>query len=78
MTHVRASFGALGYLVKVMPSRPAYGEPAVVVMEELPASLQLNREEVATFPGPLVKYVQLYTGIVVDSSFRSFLQTCSL
>lgn len=57
MPHVRASFGPTGQIVKVMPSRPADGEPAIVIMEQLPPPLLLDRDEVAAFPGPLARGV---------------------
>ena len=58
---MRASFGPSGQLIKIMPSRPAEGEPAIVIMEEMPANIIVNKEEVSCFPGPLIKLVSCLT-----------------
>ncbi|XP_041368328.1 protein transport protein Sec16A-like isoform X2 [Gigantopelta aegis] len=55
--HVRACFGPNGQLVKVLPNRPADGQPALVQVEELGLVLSDTREadDLKTFPGPLTQ-----------------------
>ncbi|XP_071097242.1 protein transport protein Sec16A-like isoform X2 [Haliotis cracherodii] len=55
--HVRASFGANGQLIKVLPNRPGDGQPATVEVHNLEEALSDNRaaEDLREFPGPLTR-----------------------
>ncbi|KAK6194900.1 hypothetical protein SNE40_000435 [Patella caerulea] len=55
--HMKACFGANGQLIKVLPNRPADGQPAVVEVHEIESVLAdvKGAEEVKEFPGPLVR-----------------------
>lgn len=56
--HVRACFGPNGQLVKVVPNRPADGQPATIEIHDVQVMLEENTEaeELRQFPGPLVRY----------------------
>lgn len=55
--HTSIRFGPGGHLVKVIPNRPAEGQPAIVEIHDLNEMLQDNpeTEELKNFPGPLVR-----------------------
>ncbi|KAK3087524.1 hypothetical protein FSP39_007014 [Pinctada imbricata] len=55
--HLCVRFGPGGQLVKVLPNRPADGEPATVEIHDISQVLQDNLEtdELKSFPGPLVR-----------------------
>lgn len=55
--HMCVRFGPGGQLVKVMPNRPADGQPATVEIHEVNEMLQENpeTEELKAFPGPLIR-----------------------
>ncbi|XP_067662358.1 protein transport protein Sec16A-like isoform X2 [Haliotis asinina] len=55
--HVRASFGANGQLIKVLPNRPGDGQPATVEVHSLEETLSDNSsgEQLKEFPGPLTR-----------------------
>ncbi|XP_056012236.1 protein transport protein Sec16A-like isoform X4 [Ostrea edulis] len=55
--HVCVRFGPGGQLVKVIPNRPAEGQPATVEIHDINEMLQDNpeTEELKNFPGPLVR-----------------------
>ncbi|XP_060586263.1 uncharacterized protein LOC132742001 isoform X4 [Ruditapes philippinarum] len=55
--HMRACFGPNGQLVKVIPNRPADGQPATVEIHDVQALLEDNEEAevLSQFPGPLVR-----------------------
>lgn len=57
--HMRVSFGPNGQLVKVLPNRPADGQPATVEIHDLHEMLEVTEEaqELDEFPGPLVRWV---------------------
>ena len=57
--HTRACFGPGGQLVKVLPNRPADGQPALVEVQDVQSLLQAcpEAEELHRFPGPLTRYV---------------------
>ena len=57
LPHIRASFGASGQLVKVLPNQPSDGQPALVVIQELVDVFGDERtlDDIISFPGPLVK-----------------------
>lgn len=57
--HVCVRFGPGGQLVKVIPNRPAEGQPATVEIHDINEMLQDNpeTEELKNFPGPLVRYL---------------------
>ncbi|GFR63658.1 transport protein Sec16A, partial [Elysia marginata] len=53
--HTRACFGPGGQLIKVLPNRPADGQPALVEVQDVQTLLQAcpEAEELRRFPGPL-------------------------
>ncbi|GFO45592.1 transport protein sec16a [Plakobranchus ocellatus] len=55
--HTRACFGPSGQLVKVLPNRPADGQPALVELQDVQTLLQAcpEAEELRKFPGPLTR-----------------------
>ncbi|ESO98713.1 hypothetical protein LOTGIDRAFT_231137 [Lottia gigantea] len=55
--HMKACFGPNGQLIKVLPNRPADGQPAVVEVQEVESVLAdtTGAEEVKEFPGPLIR-----------------------
>ncbi|XP_052789106.1 uncharacterized protein LOC128223773 isoform X2 [Mya arenaria] len=55
--HMRACFGPNGQLVKVLPNRPADGQPATVEIHSVQTLLDGNEEaeELEEYPGPLVR-----------------------
>ncbi|KAK7502616.1 hypothetical protein BaRGS_00006191, partial [Batillaria attramentaria] len=57
LPHVRVCFGPTGQLVKVLPNRPAEGQPATVEIHDVQVMLQENDEvkDLRVFPGPLVR-----------------------
>jgi len=59
--HMRACFGPNGQIVKVMPNRPAEGQPATVEIHSVREMLADNEEteELDQFPGPLVRWGDL-------------------
>ncbi|BFZ20597.1 hypothetical protein BsWGS_23637 [Bradybaena similaris] len=56
-SHVRASFGPSGQLVKVLPNRPKDGQPALVEVQNIQTILEScpEVEELQMFPGPLAR-----------------------
>lgn len=57
VAHVKVSFNASGHMIKVLPNRPADGQPAQVEILEVDSDLKLSpeAEEMHLYPGPLVK-----------------------
>ena len=57
---MRACFGPNGQLIKVIPNRPAEGQPATIEIHDVQTMLEEKEESqyLSEFPGPLVKYVE--------------------
>ena len=57
--HLRVTLGPGGQVVKVLPNNPADGQPARVEIQDTDESIKhdAQTEELAHFPGPLVKCV---------------------
>ncbi|XP_059152766.1 protein transport protein Sec16A-like isoform X2 [Physella acuta] len=55
--HIRACFGPNGQLVKVLPNKPADGQPAMVEIQDVQSILEScpEAEELKQFPGPLTR-----------------------
>lgn len=55
--HIRACFGPNGQLVKVLPNKPADGQPAMVEIQDVHNILEScpEVEELKQFPGPLTR-----------------------